>query len=87
MFRAWRALLDGHGGVLDQAGFQAGEVLLFGTGRLVVLDELADLLLDGPDEGVRTRTVAKRKRVFRKAMLTAFMVALTKPKCTTLFTP
>ena len=45
------ALLDGHGGVLDQAGFQAGEVLLFGTGRLVVLDELADLLLDGPDEG------------------------------------
>ena len=40
-----------------------------------------------PMKGVRTRTVAKRKRVFRKAMLTAFMVALTKPKCTTLFTP
>ena len=40
-----------------------------------------------PMKGVRTRTVAKRKRVFRKAMLTAFIVALTKPKCTTLFTP
>ena len=40
-----------------------------------------------PMKGVRIRTVAKRKRVFRKAMLTAFIVASTKPKFTTLFTP
>ena len=80
------ALLDGQRRVLQEALLQTVHLLALPAALGVVRHQHTYQLLQQADEGHQATTVARRNRVFARAMDTVVMVVSMKSKCTTALT-